>query len=167
MIHKGSISIQSQSDIDEITKITEITGYLFIENNAALTNLDGLSKIESVGCSLSIENNAVLTNVDGLSKLESIGNSLYIENNATLTNVDGLSKLESVGDLKGTVNDPIQIQLGSRHTIAYTLEEAIIGCECHTIAHWLKNYQTIGAKHNYTQKEIEEYLGYYNKVFGK
>ena len=119
MIHNGSIFIRSQSDIDELSDITRITGYLFIENNAALTNLDGLSK------------------------------------------------LESVGDLKGTVNNPIQIQLGSRHTIVYTLEEAIIGCECHTIKHWLEHYKEIAEKHNYTQKEIEEYLEYYNKVFGK
>jgi len=32
-----------------------------------------------------------------------------------------------------------------------------IGCECHSIEHWLSNYREIGTKNNFTEKEIEYY----------
>lgn len=32
-----------------------------------------------------------------------------------------------------------------------------IGCEIHTIEHWLKNYKAIGKKQNYTKEQIKEY----------
>ena len=71
---------------------------MIIYNNDALTNLDGLSNITSVGGYLRIEGNDVLTNLDGLSNITSVDGRLYIEGNDVLTNLDGLSNITSVGD---------------------------------------------------------------------
>jgi len=80
---------------------------LKVENNATLTNLDGLSSLTSVNGYLDVSGNATLTNLDGLSNLTYVHGSLYVSNNAVLTNLDGLSNLTSVyiGNLAVASND--------------------------------------------------------------
>jgi hypothetical protein len=66
---------------------------LIINSNAALTNVDGLSSLTKVGGYLEIKSNPALTNVDGLGNFTSVGDSLKIENNEGLDQCTGLSRL--------------------------------------------------------------------------
>jgi hypothetical protein len=43
--------------------------------------------------------------------------------------------------------------------------EIQIGCEKHTVEHWIENYKTIGKENDYTGKQIKEYFGYINMVY--
>ena len=61
---------------------------------------------------------------------------------------------------------PLYIQ-GTRDPITHCAPDMIaIGCEKHTIKHWLANYQNIGQKHKYTDREIEEYRRYIELIAG-
>lgn len=44
-----------------------------------------------------------------------------------------------------------------RDPITVTDKYVYIGCEQHTLVHWLKHYKTIGKNHYYTTEEIELY----------
>ena len=39
----------------------------------------------------------------------------------------------------------------------FGLDEIIIGCERHSIQHWLDNYKEIGLKNKYTAEQIKKY----------
>jgi hypothetical protein len=55
---------------------------------------------------------------------------------------------------------PLHIQ-GSVHALTTcSFSEIDIGCEIHTVSHWLKNYKTIGEANGYSEREIEEYFKY-------
>jgi hypothetical protein len=50
---------------------------------------------------------------------------------------------------------------GTRYSISYCGKLVLkIGCEIHTIQEWLKNYEDIGSKNNFSKLEIEEYKLY-------
>ena len=105
----GSYTLTSQAEIDVFNCAT-VTGDLRIRetNPGNITNLNGLSELTSVGGYLSIGDNDALTNVDGLAALTSVGGPLEIYNNDALTNVDGLAALTSAwGYLLITNNDAL------------------------------------------------------------
>ena len=54
---------------------------------------------------------------------------------------------------------------GQHHCIAAG-EYISVGCERHTIKHWLKNYKEIGKKYQYTDSEIAMY-GAWIKIVAK
>src|SRR5690606_34942976 len=62
--------------------------------NPNLTNLDGLSNLTSVGGYLFIDSNSNLTNLDGLSNLTSVGADLVIQSNSSLTDISGLQNID-------------------------------------------------------------------------
>src|SRR5690606_39831565 len=67
---------------------------LYISNNSNLTNLNGLSNLTSVGGYLYIGSNSNLTNLDGLSNLTSVGADLAIQSNSSLTDISGLQNID-------------------------------------------------------------------------
>ena len=88
-------------DMAAIAGCTAITGYLFIEGTL-LTNLDGLSNLTSVGGYLRIYGNDALTNLDGLSSLTSVGGDLLIGNNDVLCQ-DSVDAFIAACTIGGTV----------------------------------------------------------------
>lgn len=55
---------------------------------------------------------------------------------------------------------PILNIQGSAHHLFYMGGKISIGCETHTVEHWVKHYKKIGEEHSYTEKQIKEYYGY-------
>ena len=54
---------------------------------------------------------------------------------------------------------------GTKHIVQICAPGIIkIGCEEHSIEHWLENYQVIGEKHGYREEEIEIYRGYIETI---
>src|SRR5690606_30451898 len=86
----------SLTNLDGLSNLTSVGGYLYISSNSSLTNLDGLSNLTSVGGFLFIYSNSNLTNLDGLSNLTSVRRYLYISSNSSLPILSGLSNLASV-----------------------------------------------------------------------
>jgi len=95
----GSITISGNdiTNLDGLSKITNITGFLRITENTALTNLDGFENLETIGGYLYIDQNGALTNIDGLENLQTIGGFVSIYLNPNLISLNGLQSLTSVG----------------------------------------------------------------------
>ena len=74
MIHKGDLTIR-RGDNTDYSKLTEVTGYLYIHSDAKLDNLT------TVGDSLHINSDAKLDN------LTIVGGDLYIHSDAKLDNL--------------------------------------------------------------------------------
>ena len=59
---------------------------------------------------------------------------------------------------------PIITINGTAHTLQYINGNIKIGCEEHTVQHWIDNYEAIGAENDYTTKQIAEYGRYIKAV---
>ena len=103
---QGNVSIGNGyptdiTNLNGLSVITNIDGYLNINNNGNLTDLTGLGALNSIGDYLLIEENATLTNFSGLDALTSIGSYFTIYNNTNLVSLTGLGSLTSiVGELE-------------------------------------------------------------------
>jgi hypothetical protein len=92
-----NISMTNITNLNGLSVLTSIGGYLAITYNYSLSNLSGLENLTSIGGTLSIESNNVLTNINGLASLTSIGGSgLWIDSNPVLTSLAGLENLTTV-----------------------------------------------------------------------
>jgi pimeloyl-ACP methyl ester carboxylesterase len=96
----NGIVFTSQYAIDNFSitypECTQISGDVII-HGASISNLNGLSTINSIGGYLDIVDNPLLSNIDGLINLSSIGGYIDINSNPYLSNINGLSNLSSVG----------------------------------------------------------------------
>jgi uncharacterized repeat protein (TIGR01451 family) len=97
LIDEGFNSSDPITNLNNLSNLTSIGGYLKIEDNDDLTNINGLSNLTSIGGYLEIQSNDALTNIDVLSNLTAIGGDLEIRGNDALTNISGLSNLTSIG----------------------------------------------------------------------
>jgi hypothetical protein len=96
ILNAVTINGSTITNLNGLSSLTSIGGYLWIKTNPALTSLSGLSSLTSVGGSSWIQNNTALTSLSGLSSLTSVGGSLSIQNNTALTSLSGLSALTSI-----------------------------------------------------------------------
>jgi hypothetical protein len=95
------------SNLNGLSVVTTIGGYLSIENNT-LTNLSGLENLSSIGNYFNIDYNDVLINLIGLENLSSISGALRIRNNDALTNLTALENLNYIGgELRIDHNDAL------------------------------------------------------------
>jgi len=103
-IIEGNVTIQGDgiSNLNGLSVLTSIGGYLGIFNNAILTNLIGLGNLASIGGSLLIGDyntygNPVLINLTGLENLTSVGGNIWVIGNNSLTSLTGLNNLTAIG----------------------------------------------------------------------
>jgi hypothetical protein len=95
------------TNLDVLSSVTTVKGYLYLEKNGALQNLDGLASVASIAANsnignqaLIIKDHAVLTSIRGLRKLTRIPGKMYILNNMMLGNFAGLGKVTTInGDI--------------------------------------------------------------------
>ncbi|PCJ40790.1 MAG: hypothetical protein COA99_09245 [Moraxellaceae bacterium] len=76
-----------------LSSITEIEGYLALENNRRIPPLNWFKNLTSVG-GLSITNSDLTTSLSALNNLTSIEHGISINNNDAITSLDGLKNLE-------------------------------------------------------------------------
>jgi len=97
------IIFRTQNEIDSFPikypNCTEIQGNVLIEENVIgnITNLNGLSVLTSVGGYLDIFYNEALTSLTGLDNVTSVGGYLVISYNNALSSLAGLDNVTSVG----------------------------------------------------------------------
>lgn len=101
-------NISSPTSLSSLENLTSIEGDLQIWNNTGLTSLSSLENLTSIGEDLRIWYNSALTNLNGLDSVALIGGKLEINNNPALTNLTGLENLPSIGGgLYITSNDAL------------------------------------------------------------
>jgi len=104
------ITFSTQEQIDNFQVnypyCTEIEGDVEIDGDD-ITNVDGLSILTSIGGYLDISDNPILTSLAGLINLTSIGEELIIKNNAVLSSLAGLDSINpgSISELQITDNE--------------------------------------------------------------
>lgn len=77
--------------------LSSLEGFLWLDNNYALTNLEALAGLTTVGGDVKIDNCDALTNLAGLQNISSIEGKLTFAFNDSLTTMNGLEALTSVG----------------------------------------------------------------------
>lgn len=94
------------TNLDGLSGIKEINGYLDISINPLLTNVNGLSGLTKVSSYIEISNNKSLVSLSGLKSLTTAGSSIKLANNAALTSISALNKLATIkGFLEISKND--------------------------------------------------------------
>ncbi len=99
----GNVTIGEQwyssniSNLDGLSILTGIGGYLDVRLNDYLISLNGLSNLSTVGGLISIFNNDGLTDLSGLEQITTVNENLYITYNDALTSLTGLENLTFVG----------------------------------------------------------------------
>ena len=96
----GDVQVKNEDDnitnLNGLSVLTSIGGFLNIELNNELTSLTGLDNVDSIGGFLWIDNNIALTGLTGLDNVTSIGGNLIIYNNIALTSLSGLENVASI-----------------------------------------------------------------------
>jgi hypothetical protein len=85
-------------DLAGLSSLKEVTSTMSIGFNTGLVSLNGLQALEKVGGNVDISLNGALASLSGLSSLQSVGGSFRIANNDVLKNLSGLGKLTSIGE---------------------------------------------------------------------
>jgi hypothetical protein len=87
----------SLTNVNGLSSLETVTGYVNFQSNPALSNVNGLAALTTVGGYLQFYSNSAITNVGGLSNLTTVDGYVSVYSNAALTTLDGLSKLAKVG----------------------------------------------------------------------
>jgi hypothetical protein len=92
---EGNVEIQGDDilNLDGLSVLTSIGGYLYITNNDSLDNLSGLASLTSVGGSLLVSSNASLTGLAGLENLSVVEEDVFISTNPVLTDISALGNI--------------------------------------------------------------------------
>jgi len=122
-IIEGDVRIKGDdiSNLDGLSVISAIGGYLKIWENPALTNFDGLSNLISIGGYLKVYTNNSLADISGLEALTYIDGYLYINSNDALTSLTGLENIEA----------------GSIEELTIRYNDALSTCHAHSICQYL------------------------------
>jgi photosystem II stability/assembly factor-like uncharacterized protein len=111
---EGDVTIEGWNitNLNGLSVLTSIGGYLKIRYNSSLTSLTGLDNLTSIGGGLQIGDydygNHALTSLSGLDNLISIGGNMFIGYNPELTDLTGLESVTSLqGDLTITGNNSL------------------------------------------------------------
>jgi len=104
----GYLNIYTNSHLKYLTgldNLTEIGGYLNLYNNDYLKNINALSNLTSVGEFVQIKGNDFLLNIEGLSGLDEIPGYLVIKDNPDLGNLSGLDNITEIGGKLDIINN--------------------------------------------------------------
>lgn len=96
-------------------------------------------------------------------ELSVVKNNSRVSNNSRVYNsrVDNSIVSNSRVDNSSVENVQLVSITGTQHGVHWRDGEHIaIGCEVHTLEHWLENYAEIGKNNGYSDDQIEEYKRY-------
>ena len=92
LIHGNDIT-----NLNGLSVLTSIGGYLDIDDNYTLSSLTGLENVTSIGEHLSIWGNLALSSLTGLENVTTIGGNLWIAGNNAITSLTELDNVTSIG----------------------------------------------------------------------
>lgn len=106
------------TNLDGLSSLTSVVGFIRINDNNELTNINGLSKLTNIGGYLNLSNNSVLTNINGLSNVTNIGGNLIINNNTQLKNLS-FTRLSSISKSLIIEANPLVSDLNNFSNLTY------------------------------------------------
>ena len=139
----GHTSGNSRSDITDLTplsKITDITGDVLIQQNGKLVNLNALNNLKSIGGYFNVQNNDTLPTLGDFSDLQSIGEEFYVTNNDVLTTLGNFPTLTSIGRSNGIYIPSLN---GNRNDISIVVEENPRLSDCYVLTEFLSGGTTV------------------------
>ena len=101
------ISTSDIQNLDGLSQVTAIGGYLYFADCSNLNDISGLANLTTIAGYLSFSYCHQLHNLNGLNKLEAVGGFLDFRYNDNLENLEGLENLESVGGSFNLFGNPI------------------------------------------------------------
>lgn len=107
----GDVTINGDdiTNLDGLSVLTSISGYLYINNCPTLISITGLSGLTNIGGYLNIWSCPILPSLTGLENVPSIGGYLVIAGNDSITSLSGLDNITSVdGYLSIWFNDMLK-----------------------------------------------------------
>ncbi|WP_131811120.1 cadherin repeat domain-containing protein [Aequorivita soesokkakensis] len=124
----GSLNVSfnnSLQNIDALSALTELSGYIVIQKNPLLNNLDALQNINSNINQIRILENDLLTNLNGL---RNIGASVYLEisENTSLTNLSGLESINNINSQIFIQNNESLQSLNGLDNLMEVLEQFVV-----------------------------------------
>jgi hypothetical protein len=92
---EGNVEIDGNNiqNLNGLSVLTSIGGYLYISNNDSLVDITGLASLASVGGSLLISSNPVLASFNGLQSLSVVEEDVFISNNPLLSDISALGSI--------------------------------------------------------------------------
>ncbi len=145
---EGNVSI-SGSDIinlNGLSILTAIEGYIWIYENNALTSLTGLEGLTSIGPFLSIELNPNLVSLTGLENVTTVLNNISIASNPALTSLTGLEGLSFTGSLYIGYNESLTNLMGLEGLTTIGTDLSISGNPSLTSLTGLEGLTSIGGR---------------------
>lgn len=105
------------TNVNGLSGLTKVTGYIEISNNKLLVNLKGLDSLTTAGNSFKLTNNAALTSISSLRKLTVIKSYLEISKNELLPNLNGLNALSQVFGYVEISENPLLLNLSGLESL--------------------------------------------------
>ena len=99
------------TNLNGLSQLTKIDGYLSIKHNSHLEYLTGLDNLTEIGDFLSIYQNDYLKHINALSNVTSIGSFIIIDDNDVLMKITGLSGLDQINGYLKIKKNPDLINL--------------------------------------------------------
>jgi hypothetical protein len=87
------------SNLDGLSAVTAIGGFLYINTNENLADFSGLNALETIGGDLIVENNDGVTDMTGFDALTTIEGDLFLVENDNLASLTGLESLTTINGM--------------------------------------------------------------------
>ncbi|HEY4107033.1 MAG TPA: hypothetical protein VGM44_24200, partial [Polyangiaceae bacterium] len=99
------------TNVDGFPALTEVDGYVQVSNNRSLVDLKGLAALTSVGGLVNITTNGALQSVNGFAALKAVTGDIDVQSNASLLSLGGFGTLQTVGGQILAFNNPKEATL--------------------------------------------------------
>jgi hypothetical protein len=109
-------------DLDGLSGLTKIEGYISITRNTMLSDISGLSNLTEVE-SVTIADNASLDNLNGLQGLTRINGGLSISGNPALADINGLSNVTRIDGFLSISNCDAITSLAPLSSLTYVRDQ--------------------------------------------
>ncbi|NQU34495.1 MAG: T9SS type A sorting domain-containing protein [Bacteroidetes bacterium] len=114
------------TDVSSLKEVTSINGYLWVEDNASLTNLYGLHNLQNIGEGICIKQNAALSEISSLENVTTIGAGIWVYQNPSLSSLSGFIGITSIpGRLDIQDNASLQ-DLSGLDNVSYVDSDIVI-----------------------------------------
>jgi hypothetical protein len=110
---EGNVEIDGDDilNLNGLSVLTSIGGYLYITNNNILNDLSGLAALTSVGGSLLISSNPGLTVLSGLESLSGVEGDVFISTNPVLTDISALGNIMAENVLNLQISNNVSLTI--------------------------------------------------------
>jgi len=110
---EGGVEISGDdiTDLNGLSVLTDIGGFLYLSGNDNLGDISGLSSLTSVGGALLVSSNPNLASLAGLAGLTDVAGDVFISNNIILSDISALSGINAANVLNLRITGNLQLSV--------------------------------------------------------